>query len=257
MFLLGFHPRGEGGEVPFCFTLQQKATGLAKTTGELGPATGPPSYPAAPADFPSPARIRLLERPQGPQPHLLRFGEPPDAGDIEPLIGPVAAQGTQQFAALEVPEPDGPVIAATGQEATIGTHLEGLHRPLMGFSLPYALPARQVPPAQPTVTASTEEPIPDRVPGDGRDDPRQPLQGGQALPTVGIPHEQLPPGVPAATTSRSQPHPILAPGDAHDGPLMPRQLQQQPPISRVPHIDVAIIAPGNQAPAIRTPGHPA
>ena len=38
------------------FTLQQKATGLAKTTGELGPATGLSRYPAAPADFPLLAR---------------------------------------------------------------------------------------------------------------------------------------------------------------------------------------------------------
>src|SRR5207245_9591399 len=61
---------------------------------------------------------------------------------------------------------------------------------------------------------------------------------------------------PAGTASRGQPDPILAPGGAHGGALMPRQLQEQPPISRVPHIDVAIIAPSNQARAIRTPGHP-
>jgi CMP/dCMP kinase len=36
-----------------CFTLQQKAKGLAKTTGELGPATGLSRYPAPPEDFPS------------------------------------------------------------------------------------------------------------------------------------------------------------------------------------------------------------
>jgi CMP/dCMP kinase len=36
-----------------CLSLQEKATGLAKTTGELGPATGLSRYPAAPADFPS------------------------------------------------------------------------------------------------------------------------------------------------------------------------------------------------------------
>src|SRR6266436_703892 len=37
------------------FTLQQKAKGLAKKTGELGPATGLSRYPAQPEDFPSPA----------------------------------------------------------------------------------------------------------------------------------------------------------------------------------------------------------
>ena len=36
-----------------CFTLEQQAKGLAKTTGELGPATGLAHYPAQPEDFPS------------------------------------------------------------------------------------------------------------------------------------------------------------------------------------------------------------
>lgn len=36
-----------------CFTLEQQAKGLAKTTGELGPATGLARYPAPPEDFPS------------------------------------------------------------------------------------------------------------------------------------------------------------------------------------------------------------
>jgi CMP/dCMP kinase len=36
-----------------CFTLAQQAKGLAKTTGELGPATGLARYPAQPVDFPS------------------------------------------------------------------------------------------------------------------------------------------------------------------------------------------------------------
>ena len=44
-----------------CFTLQQKAKGLAKKTGELGPATGLSRYPAQPEDFPSLARLVPLE----------------------------------------------------------------------------------------------------------------------------------------------------------------------------------------------------
>src|SRR3989440_7773345 len=36
-----------------CFTLQQKARGLAKRTSELGPATGLARYPTQPEDFPS------------------------------------------------------------------------------------------------------------------------------------------------------------------------------------------------------------
>jgi cytidylate kinase len=36
-----------------CFTLEHQAKGLAKTMGELGPATGLARYPAQPEDFPS------------------------------------------------------------------------------------------------------------------------------------------------------------------------------------------------------------
>jgi cytidylate kinase len=39
-----------------CFTLQQKAKGLAKTTGELGPATGLSRYPGQAEDFRPAAR---------------------------------------------------------------------------------------------------------------------------------------------------------------------------------------------------------
>jgi len=39
-----------------CFTLQQKARGLATKTGELGPAVGLSPYPAQPEDFPPLAR---------------------------------------------------------------------------------------------------------------------------------------------------------------------------------------------------------
>ena len=39
-----------------CFTLQQKARGLATKTSELGPATGLSRYPAQPEDFRPPAR---------------------------------------------------------------------------------------------------------------------------------------------------------------------------------------------------------
>src|SRR2546422_6517752 len=60
-----------------------------------------------------------------------------------------------------------------------------LFRSLMGLSHPQARSALQVPPAQSAITPSTDEPIPDRMPGDCIEHTRQPLQGGQALPTVG------------------------------------------------------------------------
>src|SRR5437667_11708843 len=123
--------------------------------------------------------IRLvIQGPQGAQRRLLGLGQTPDARDVAPLVGPVAAPGAHVFAAVHIPEPDGPIIAATGDSFAIGADLEGLHRPLMGFSHPQARSARQVPPAQSAITASTDEPIPDRMPGDGIEHTRQPLQGG-------------------------------------------------------------------------------
>src|SRR2546429_5378965 len=87
--------------------------------------------------------IRLvLHGPQGAQRRLLGLGQTPDARDVEPLVGSVTAQGAQGFAAVHIPEPDGPIIAATGEPAPIGTDLEGLHCPLMGFSHPQARSAR-------------------------------------------------------------------------------------------------------------------
>src|SRR5712691_8393196 len=77
--------------------------------------------------------IRLvLQGPQGAQRRLLGLGQTPDARDSEALVGPVATQGAQVFAAVHIPEPDGPIIAATGASFAIGTDLEGLHLPLMG-----------------------------------------------------------------------------------------------------------------------------
>src|SRR5712692_9375422 len=99
----------------------------------------------------------VLQGPQGAQRRLLSVGQTPDARDREALVGPVATQGAQGFAAAHIPDPDGPIIAATGDSFAIGTDLEGLHLPLMGFSHPQARSALQVPPAQPAITPSTEQ----------------------------------------------------------------------------------------------------
>src|SRR2546421_164823 len=78
--------------------------------------------------------IRLvLHGPQGPQGGDLGLGQAADARNSEPLVGPVTAQRAQMLATLEVPEVDGPVIAATGEPAAIGTDLERPHRSLMGL----------------------------------------------------------------------------------------------------------------------------
>src|SRR2546421_3690515 len=164
------------------------------------------------------------------------------------------------LAPLEVPQRDGPVIPATGEPAPIGTHLERLHRPLMRFSLPHAHPAVHLPPAQPAVAASTDQQLPTRSPGHGRDYPRMPHKGAiacppgrVALPALHLPHEELP--ALAATAPRGQPRTIGAPGHTRDDPVMPRQPQQLRPIRCVPHIHVAIITPADQPRPVRTPGH--
>src|SRR5437764_459339 len=74
------------------------------------------------------------------------------------------------FAPLEVPERDSPIIAATGEPAAIGAHLECMHRALMGFSHLYALPAVNIPPAQHSVTTSTDELLPTWTPGHCKED---------------------------------------------------------------------------------------
>src|SRR6266851_2208807 len=202
--------------------------------------------------------IRLvLQGPQGAQRRLLGLGQTPDARDSEALVGPVAAQGAQVFAAVRIPEPDGPIIAATGDSFAVGTDLEGLHRPLMGFSHPQARSALQVPPAQPAITASTEQPTPDRMPGDCIEHTRQPLQGGQALPTVSIPHEEFPAlSLPLATTTGGQSPPVGTPDHAPDGPVMSREPQELRALGDLPHRDVAIFPTADQARPVRAPGHP-
>src|SRR5258706_10895693 len=94
-------------------------------------------------------RGSILHGPQGPQGGHLGPGQASDARDIEPLVGPVAAQGAQMLATLELPEHNSPVIPATGQLAAIGTHSDRVYRPLMRLSHPQALPAGHLPPAQP------------------------------------------------------------------------------------------------------------
>src|SRR5260370_8734366 len=78
----------------------------------------------------------------------------------------------------------------------MGTGLDRLHDPLMGFSHPHARAARQVPPAQPTVTASTDQELLDRMPADCIHRPHQSLQGGHAPPAATIPHAAFPPVLP-------------------------------------------------------------
>ena len=126
------------------------------------------------------ATLSSSTAPQRLQRGLLCLGETPDAYDSEALIGSIPPQRVQGLATLEVPEPDGPVIPATGQPAPIGTHLECLHRSLMRLSIPVAFNCRRCrgprqgsrthsplctsPPAQRPITAPTDQPLPTRTP---------------------------------------------------------------------------------------------
>src|SRR5437879_10108251 len=114
----------------------------------------------------------ILPRPQRAQRLLLRLGESSNPRDVEPLVGAVASQRAQILAPLEVPEHNGSVIPATGEPAPLGTHLERLHHPPMGLLHPHTLSAVDLPPAQPAITASTDQHLPARTPSYRRDHPR-------------------------------------------------------------------------------------
>jgi hypothetical protein len=100
----------------------------------------------------------LLHGSQRVQGGDLGLGQSSDTRDIEPFVGPVAAQRAQMLATLEVPDVDSPVIAATGEPLAIGAASQRADRPRMRFAHPDTLPALYVPPAQPAVTTSTDQP---------------------------------------------------------------------------------------------------
>src|SRR5690242_5453655 len=72
---------------------------------------------------------------QSPQSCFLCLGHALDACDIEPLVGTVTAQRLQGFSAVQIPDPDRPIIPATSQQATIGTPLERPDGPLVSLAL--------------------------------------------------------------------------------------------------------------------------
>src|SRR5712692_3116523 len=160
-------------------------------------------------------RGSILNSPQGPQGGDLGLGQALDARDIEPLIGPVTAQGAQMRATLEIPEHDSAVIPATGQPAAIGTHLDRVYGALMRLSHPQAVSAVNLPPAQPAVTVPTDQHLPTRVPGHSRGRSWMPRQSAHPFPALRLPHEEL--SALSPTTSGCQPVSVRAPGHAHDG----------------------------------------
>src|SRR5215471_13403121 len=123
----------------------------------------------------------------------------------------------------------------------------------MRLSHPHTLATLHLPPAQPAVTASTDKPLPTRIPGHRTGHPGLAHHRLRPLPAVGIPYEEL--SALSAAANRGQSPPIKAPGHAHHDSLMSRQLLLQRANRRIPHIDGAIITPAGQARAIRAPGH--
>src|SRR3989441_9909829 len=125
------------------------------------------------------------------------------------------------LATLELPDVDGPFIPATGQLGAIGTHSDRVYCPLMRLSHPHALPAGNLPPAQPAVTAPTDQHLPTRVPGHSRGRSGMSRQSAHPFPALRLPHEEL--SALSPTTSRGQPVSVRAPGHAHDGLIVSHQ----------------------------------
>src|SRR6266436_909578 len=195
-----------------------------------------------------------LHRSQRAQRRLLRLGQALHPADIEALVGPVAPQRPQVLAALEIPDVDGPVIAATGQSAAIGTHSERLDRPLMPLPKRQALPALHVPPAYAPIAAATEQHRSSRTPGQRAHNRARLAPGLEALPTGHLPDEDLPAASSAPPTA-GQPRAIGTPGHAHDHATLPPEALQQPAVRSLPQAHDAILAATGQLGAIRTPGH--
>src|SRR6266571_3545398 len=144
------------------------------------------------------------------------------------------------LATLEIPDHDGAVIPATGQLAAIGTHFDRVYCPLMRLSHSQALPAGNLPPAQPAVTAPTDQHLPTRVPGHSRGCSGMSRQSAHPFPALRLPHEEMSAFSP--TTSGCQPVSVRAPGHAHDGLKVSHQPSYQRAIAGIPHIDEAITA---------------
>src|SRR5205823_5394653 len=156
-----------------------------------------------------------LHRPQRAQRRLLRLGQSLHPADIEALVGPVAPQRPQMLAALEIPDVNGPIIAATGEPLAIGTHSERLDCPLMPLPKRQALPALHVPPAHAPIAAATEQHRSRRTPGQRVHDRARLPPGMQALLTGHLPDEDFP-TASSAPTATGQLRAIGTPGHAPD-----------------------------------------
>src|SRR6266487_1184616 len=199
---------------------------------------------------------RFLKRAQCTQRRFLCVGESLSPRDIEALVWSIPPQCLERLATPQVPEPDGSVIPATGQPGAIGAHLERLHRPLMRLSHPHALFILHLPPAQPTITASTDKPLPTRTPDHRKGRAGMLRQGTDPLPAVRLPHKDLSVvTLPLVARARGHLPAIGTPRHAPDHPAMPHQTELHHAARGIPQADAAIIAATGEPFAIRTPRH--
>src|SRR5438105_12487158 len=157
------------------------------------------------------------------------------------------------FAALEIPDGDGTIIAATGQPLVIRAAPERQDRPLMGHAYPHALPTLQVPPAQPAITAATQQLCSGQTPGQRVHEGVWFAQAIEAFPTAHIPDEEFPLATAPAPTG--QPRAIGAPCHAQDHATMPLQRSSKSAVGSPPQAHAAIIAATGQMRPVRTPLH--
>src|SRR6266700_3086146 len=119
----------------------------------------------------------VLNGPQRSQCRDPGLGQPLHPCNVEPFVGSVATQCAQQLSALEVPDVDGVVIPATGQQMPIGAYPKRLDCSVMSLAHRYALSSPHVPPAQYPIAPSTHQQVSALTPGDSKDHTGMPAQG--------------------------------------------------------------------------------
>src|SRR5690242_3045077 len=109
--------------------------------------------------------VRALIGPQSEQRGDLGLGQPFDIRNIEAFIGAVAAQSPYEFGGLKIPDPDRAIIATTGGQAPIRTHLDCMDGILVTLTDVQELPRVHLPPAQASIAPSCDQRLPMLAPG--------------------------------------------------------------------------------------------
>src|SRR6266545_1540242 len=195
-----------------------------------------------------PINARSLECPERDQRRALRWGDTPQTGDVHPFVGPVAPQRTQMLAAFQVPERDGPVVSAAGKREAIGACPQRLHRALVRQAHLHAFPALNIPPAQHSITVTTDERRAGWIPGHCIHDSRMPLQPDKLRAIGGLPEDDA-----AIVAATGQPPPIRAPRHATDGGWLPMTNPPASACAHFPYLHLLLVTSGRQKRSIWTP----